>query len=294
MVPRRLLVSSFLLLLGLVGCSKSPPASQFPSASAALDRMKATYACARGVQGEGKLDHMNKAGRIRGDVMLMAVDPNRVRFDVISQFGVTLATLTSDGHQFSFFDMKNKAFLEGPPDPCNIARLTQVRMPAHALVRLMRGEAPLLIHESNAPTLEWDGGGHYVVEIPSRHEARQVLHLEPHPDDFGLPWNEQRVRVRYVSVVQREYVHFAASMSDFESSKTMPPREDELGLDPPIPPSGPACQIEVPRRIHVEVPYTKDDMRFRYEEVGLNPPLPQGVFTQPMPGGVRRQYVQCR
>ena len=282
-------------ILGAAGClSKDPPASQFPSASAALDRMKATYACARGVQGEGKLDHMNKEGRIRGDVMLMAVDPARVRLDVISQFGVTLATLTSDGRRFSFFDMKNKAFLEGPPEPCNIARLTQVRMPAHALVRLMRGEAPVLVHEPNAATIEWDGSGYYVVRIPSRHEARQIVHLEPSPDDFGLPYDKQRLRVRYVRVDQRDYVHFEARMSDHKDASTMPPREDELGLDPPTPPSGPACQAEIPRRIHVEVPYTRDDMRFRYEDVGLNPPLPQGVFTQPVPGGVRRQYVQCR
>lgn len=294
MVSRAVLASSVLTLIGLAGCAKSPPASQFPNGSAALAQMKDTYACARGVQGEGKLDHMNAAGRVRGDVMLMAVDPDRVRFDVISQFGVTLATLTSDGRRFSFFDMKNKSFLEGPPEPCNIARLTQVRMPAHALVRLMRGEAPLLQHEPAAATIEWDGSGYYVVRIPSRHESRQVVHLEPNPDDFHLPYEEQRVRVRYVSVTQRDYIHFEASMSDFEEAVTMPPREDELGLDPPIPPSGPACRAEVPRRIHVEVPYTSDDMRFRYEEVGLNPPLPRDVFTQPMPDGVRRQYVQCR
>ena len=281
-------------LLGLSACSKAPPPSQFPSASAALDRMKATYACARGVQGDAKLDHMNKAGRIRGDVMLLAVDPARVRFDVISQFGVTLATLTSDGHRFSFFDMQNKAFLEGPPDPCNIARLTQVQMPAHALVRLMRGEAPVLVHEATTATIEWDGSGYYVVRIPSRHEATEVVHLEPSPNDFNLPYQQQRLRVRYVSVTQREYVHFEATMSDHADAVTMAPREDELGIDPPIPPSGPACRAEIPRKIQVQVPYTRDDMRFRYEEVGLNPPLPVGVFTQPMPGGVRRQYVQCR
>lgn len=292
-LPTRLL--SF-LLLGLVsaGCSKSPPPSQFPNAAAALDRMKATYACARGVQGDGKLDHMNEAGRIRGDVMLMAADPARVRFDVISQFGVTLATLTSDGKKFSFFDMKNGSFLEGPPEPCNIARLTQVRMPAHALVRLMRGEAPLLVHQPQDATLEWSGSGYYVVRIASQHEAQQVLHLEPSPADFALPYQQQRIRVRRVLVTQRDYVHFEASMSDHEDAVTMNPREDELGLDPPIPPSGPACRAEVPRRIQVAVPYTGDDMRFRYEEVGLNPPLPEGVFVQPVPGGVSRQYVQCR
>lgn len=283
-----------LLLLGSAACSKAPPPSQFPTAHVALERMKATYACARGVQGDGKLDHMNEAGRIRGDVMLMAVDPERVRFDVVSQFGVTLATLTSDGTRFSFFDMKNGAFLEGPPDPCNIARLTQVRMPAHALVRLMRGEAPLLVHDPNAATIEWSGSGYYVVHIPSRHEARQEIHLEPSPSDFGLPYPQQRLRVRRVLVTQRDYIHFEASMSDHADAVTMKPREDELGIDPPIPPSGPACRAEIPRRIHVEVPYTRDDMRFRYEDVGLNPPLPEGVFTQPVPGGVRRQHVQCR
>jgi len=285
---------SYLLLLGSLGCSKAPPPSQFPTAQAALARMKAVYACTRGVQGDGKLDHMNEAGRIRGDVMLLAVDPARVRFDVVSPFGVTLATLTSDGQRFSFFDMKNSAFLEGPPEPCNIARLTQVRMPAHALVQLLRGEAPILVHKPEAATIQWNGSGYYRVQIPSRHEAMQELHLEPNPSDYALPYQQQRVRVLYVRVTQRDYVHFEASLFDHADAVTMQARIDELGIDPPIPPSGPACRAEIPRRIQVQVPYTHDDMRFRYEEVGLNPPLPDDIFTQPIPGGVRRQYVQCR
>ena len=289
------LLQKWLMALSLcaVGCAHSPPHSQFPSASAALDRMKETYACATGVQGEGKLDHMNKAGRIRGDVLLMAVDPASVRFDVVSPFGVTLATLTSDGKRFTFFDMGNNAFLEGPPEPCNIARLTQVKIPPHALVLLMRGQAPLLVHEANAATIEWSGSGHYVIRIPGRHESRQEIHLEPSPHDFALPFQQQRVRVRYVAVTQRSYVHFEAFLSEHKDAATMKARFDELGIDPPIEPSGPACRAEVPRRIHMAVPYTTDDMRFRYEEVGLNPPLPGGVFTQPVPGGVRRQYVGC-
>ncbi len=293
MIGRMIPLTLALAFLGTVACSKTPPASQFPNARTALDQMKSTYACARGISGEGKLDHMNKQGRIRGDVMLMAVDPARVRFDVISQFGVTLATLTSNNRRFSFFDMKNKAFLEGPPEPCNIARLTQVRMPAHALVRLMRGEAPLLAHDSSQATLRWDDG-HYVVVLFSQHEAREEIHLEPNPADYALHYAKQRLRVKYVKVMQRDYIHFEASLSGHKDATTMPPREDELGLDPPIPPSGPACRAEIPRKIHVQVPYTRDDMRFRYEDVGLNPPLPEGVFTQPMPSGVRRQFVQCR
>jgi hypothetical protein len=282
------------LMLWMVGCAAAPPPSQFPTGAAALDRMKATFDCARGIQGTSKIDHFNDRGRLRGDVMLFAVDPERVRFDVISPFGVLLATLTSDGDRFQFFDMKNKAFFEGPPEPCNIGRLTQVQIPAHALVKLLRGEAPLLVHEPSSPTLRWNGSGFYVVTIPSSHEAVEEVHLTPLPQDFNLPYNQQRVRVLSVTVTQQRYVHFRAELMDHEPSTTMPPRHDPDGIDPDIAPSGPQCQAEVPRRIHVEMPNVGDDLRVRFTEVGLNPPLPEGVFIQPVPGGVRRQYVTCR
>jgi len=40
----------------LTACGKPPPASVFPSADDALNRMKATYACVNGVQGTAKID----------------------------------------------------------------------------------------------------------------------------------------------------------------------------------------------------------------------------------------------
>jgi outer membrane lipoprotein-sorting protein len=256
--------------------------------------MKATYACAQGVQGSAKIDHFNDAGgRLRGEVQLFASDPNRIRFDVISPFGVLLATLTSDGQRFTFFDMKNRAFLEGPPDPCNIARLTQVRMPADALVRIMRGEAPILVHDPNATTIEWTHGA-YTVRIPGHYEAVQELRLIPYEEDFNLPFEQQRVKILGVSVTQRGFVHYNAELKDHEKSVTMPPRQDPDGLDQDIQPSGPACQVLVPRRIHVEMPYTKDDLLVHYENVGLNPPLPEGIFTQPVPGGVRHELAICK
>lgn len=293
MLSRTAVVPALCALL-CVACGKAPPPSQFPNGQAALDRMKATYACARGVQGSTKLDHFNDKGRIRGDVMLFAVDPSRLRFDVVSPFGVMLATLTANTHRFTFFDMKNKVFYEGPPEPCNISRLTQVQIPADALVKILRGEAPLLVHNPTAPSIEWSSG-HYVVTIPSINEAVETLELEPVPDDFTLPWNQQRIRVLKVSVTQRGYEHYKADLLDHATSVTMPPRHDPEGIDEDIPPSGPACSVQVPRRIHVEMVNTGDDLRLRYEEpAGLNPPLPEGIFTQPVPGGVRRQFVTCR
>jgi len=196
--------------------------------------------------------------------------------------------------RFSLFDMKNKTFLEGPPEPCNIARLTQVRMPPHALVKLMRGEAPVLVHDVAAPTIEWDGGGYYVVTVPSSHESVEKIHIQPLEADWNLPYQQQRIRVRRVTVMQRDYVHFDAEMNDHQLAQTMPPIVDETGIDPPIPPSGPACNVEVPRQIRLTVPYTTDDVMFRYKDAGVTPPLPEGVFEQPVPDGVQRRRVTCQ
>jgi hypothetical protein len=71
------------------------------------------------------------------------------------------------------------------------------------------------------------------------------------------------------------------------------PRVDPDGLDPPIPPSGPPCVIEVPRKIHIEVPEDDQDVQFRYDSVVVNPPLPEGVFRQPVPAGLQRVRVDC-
>lgn len=279
--------------LTVSACAAKPPASQFPNAAVALERMKASFECARGVQGEGKIDHIGEQGRVRGDVMLLAVDPDRVRFDVISPFGVTLATLTSNGRRFQLLDLRQKVLLEGPPQPCNIARLTQVPIPAHALVKLLRGEAPVLVHEPSAATIVWDGGGYYVVRIASTHEAVQEIHLRPAPEDFDLPYDKQRVQVLAVKVSQRDFVHYTADFDDFEAARTMEPRVDPTGLEPDVPPVGPACQLQIPRKIRVQVPHGDSDVLFIYEEAGLNPPVVPSVFTQPMPGGVSRRFVSC-
>ena len=97
-------------------CGRPPPASTFPSASAALDRMRATYACSRGIRGDAKIDYFDDNGRVRGSVLYKSMLPDQLRFDVYSPFGVMLSTLTSDGQNFTLFDLRQKQFLYGPAD----------------------------------------------------------------------------------------------------------------------------------------------------------------------------------
>src|SRR5262249_23601292 len=124
-------------LLALAGCpSVAPPPSRFPSAADAIARMKATYACDRGVKGDTKVDSLSHRGRVRGKVLLFGGRPSRIRFDLLSPppFNSIVATLTTDDDRFALLDQRERKFYEGPASACNIARLTEVPLEAHALV----------------------------------------------------------------------------------------------------------------------------------------------------------------
>ena len=277
----------------LTGCGTPPPASRVPTARAAVDRLHATQDCGLGIHANAKIDHFGKGGRVRGDLLAFAVWPERLRMDVISPFGVTLATLTSDGEKFSLYDLREKRFFFGPATACNIARLTTIPMPGHVLVSLLRGEAPVLKHAPEDATITWDSGGYYLVTIKGTNGAEQRIKVAPHPADFNLPWDKQRLRVLDVEVKQQGIVLYHAVLSDHKPAPMAQPIVDPDMLEPPVPTSGPVCTAELPRRIHVEVPGKDEDVLFRYESVTWNPPLPEGTFTQPIPPGVEVRRVTC-
>ena len=278
----------------LLGCpSAPPPASQLPSAAAAILRMRATHAGCNAVQANAKIDHFGKQGRVRGDLLMFAGVPANVRMDVISPFGVSLATLTTDGTRFSLADLRDKRFYVGPATACNIARLTTVPIPGHVLVDLFRGEAPVLKHDEAATKIAWSGSGYYVVTIPGTRDASEELHIAPTPDDLAKPWSDQRMRVLEVTVRQYGGVLYRAKLDDHARAPMAKERLDPDNLEPPIPPSGPECTAEIPRKIQVDVPDQDEEVKFTYEQVTWNPPLPEGTFVQPVPPGMPVVPVTC-
>lgn len=297
--PRRPLAAAwgvvFPVILG--GCGGAAPPSRFPDAEAALERMVATASCSRGIQGEAKIDYYGSQGRGRGSVLYKLELPDRLRFDVYSPFGVTLATLTSDGRDFSLFDMRARSFLRGPASTCNLARFTQVPVPPHALAQILRGEAPVLVHEPGTARIDWEsslfGEGHYVVTLPSRHAAFETITLVPRPDDWNRPWQSQRIRVLTVEVRQEQTALYRATLADHRVAHTAAPLVDPDFPGVATPPSGPPCDAEVPRRIRLEVPNGEQDLVLVNEKVVHNPPLVRGSFEQPVPGGVRLRHVEC-
>jgi hypothetical protein len=277
-----------------IGCGNPPPASQVPSARAALDRLHASQDCGIGITATAKIDHFGKQGRVRGDLLAIALWPARLRLDVVGPMNSGIvATLTSDSGRFSLTDLREHKFLYGPAKACNIARLTTVPMPGHVLVSLLRGEAPVLKHDDAQATVSWSKSGYYVVKIPSTRNAEEELHIAPHPSDFGRPWQEQRMRLVDVQVKQEGIVLYHAELDEHQPAAMSKPRVDPDGIDPPVQPSGPVCAAELPRKIHVEVPNKDEDVQFRYDDVSWNPPVIDGLFTQPVPNGLEVVRVTC-
>ena len=280
------------LAAALAGCARPPPVSQFPTADAALARLHESQACSRGVSAEAKLDYFGPRGRLRGNVMYLMSAPDRVRLDLYSPFGAVLSTLTSDGEKFALLDPRTKRFFYGPANACNLSRFTQVSLPPPVLVDLLRGDAPVLVHAASGAAVKWEGG-RYVVSVQSTRGATERIELEPVPEDFAKPWSEQRVRVLSIEVVQLGVSLYKVELEGHERADTAPARVDPDGLEPPVPPSGPACSAELPRRIHVEVTGEGHDLVLGLREGAHNPPHSAGSYSQERPGGVRAEYAPC-
>jgi len=284
-----LAVSSFLFS----GCvSVPPPASQVPSAASAIERLRATGDCEVALKAKAKIDHFSEHGRVRGDLYMFVAVPARLRLDAISPFGVALATLTSDGTSFALADLRARRFYVGPASACNIARLTTVPLPAHVLVDLLRGQAPVVRHDS-AGSVVWSPKGYYVVTLHGTRDATEELRLTPHPDDRDKPWDQQRMRLLDVLVWQKGVLLYHASLDDHRAAPMSAPLVDAAGLDPTLPPSGELCRAEAPRKIHVEVPALGEDVIFRYDDIAWNPPLPEGTFAQAPREGLATTPVTC-
>jgi hypothetical protein len=273
-------------------CHRAAPPSRFPSARDAIERMRAGVACSRGLTGEGTLDYFGDEGRVRAKTLYVVARPTSLRFDVVNPMGGVLSTLTSDGRVFAYSDLRERVFLRGPADECNLEQALKVPLPPEALGELLSGQAPILVHGPEGATLAWDSGA-YVMDSAREHQATERVRLVPRDEDWERPWQEQRLRVLEVSVSQRGLVLYEASLDEHRAAKIAEPRVDPDGLEPIVPPSGPSCEAEVPRRVRFLVPGAGRDIVFLQGDVRHNPPLTPELFTQTPAAGMHVRRSSC-
>lgn len=287
---RGFVLLSFLTLA--LGCQRAAPPSQFPTARALISKVQSEQECSRGLVGEAKIDYFGDEGRVRADALYVLARPSRIRFDVLSPLGGVLSTLTSDGKKFAFDDRRQKLHVTGTASQCNLTQALRVPVPPEALTQLLTGLPPVLQHESGQAQLSWSSGS-YLITVKSRHRASQQLRFLPRDEDWGLPWQKQRVRLISVEVSQQNRALYRASLSDYFSASTAAPRVDPDGLEPDILPSGPQCSAELPRAVRFVVPGAGSDLLLEQKTVHHNPPLTTGLFQQMPTPGTRLRESQC-
>ena len=139
-----------------------------------------------------KIDHMAHGGeRVRVKVNMLLARGGKLRFEADSPLGGALATLTSDGQQFSLLDVRSNRFLTGPAKACNVARLIRLAIPPDDIVAVLMGGAPL---ERNAQGVSWDPnhGGREVLTLATPDGGQETIELDAHDKRWDVMRAERR------------------------------------------------------------------------------------------------------
>lgn len=275
-VPRCLVVLGLLLgvCAGASGCGPSGACPAYPHTgpSAALAAHREARAVTRVVRAEARVDTRGREGRVRGTVMMFLERPDRVRFDVLTQFGAA-AILTSDGERFQLTDVRENRFLEGPTCPSNIARLLGVSLEGAEVARFLMGDTPRLDPAEASMACEGDG---YTVTLRAPDGRRQELaFLVPTADRNARP-ADQRLRL------------VRSELFDATGATVWRVRYDDYRVV-----RDGSTEVELPFVVHFEDERHDADTLVRFQDIALNVTVPAGAFSQTPTPGLSSEYVAC-
>lgn len=259
------------------------PARRFRSGPAIVEHHARLLAWAETLRAEARVDRRESGApaeraRLRGTVYMMAERPDRVRFDVMTQFGPA-AILTSDAGSFALTDLREQRFLVGPSCAESVALLLGLPMEAEQVGRLLFGEAPRIDGEEHDVTCE---NGRYRVEVRGPDGSRQSLAYEVRAHDLAEPPESQRLRLRETSVRGPDGAE--ALRIRWDDHRFVPDPRSEAS-----PPEG----IALPHRIHIELPREGIDVLVRLERIEINVDLPDDAFRQEPRPGLEIEPVEC-
>jgi hypothetical protein len=252
----------FVALVVSTACGPTPrPADAYEDVGVLLADWSAKRAAVRSLRATGRIDQFGKDQRISGMVYVFARLPDALRVDLVSPLGHSLAVLAAQAGRFSMHDVREGRFLQGPAQPCNIARLVQIPLPVEDVVRLLIGSTPRI---EGSPSLVWDPDkGAYAVTLDDG-DAQQKLLIGP--DRRVLPLLRSKLT-----------------------------RRGEVAFDVLLERWSPAGAHTLPREIRVKMPSKDVDLLLRYDLEGLEPDvnLPQDAFQLVPPPGMKIEEVTC-
>ena len=262
-----------LLLGALLGACGGPkcPALLITDPAKALASRQYDAAAIRSLRAEAKVDQRGKGGRVKGRVLMFVERPDRVRFDVMTQFGPVLV-LSSDGLTFALSDFKENRFMTGPACARNIARLVGVSISGEAVTSVLLGDVPAIQAGSDVMSCSKEGGSR--VERRGKDGALQTIELAVHESDMKKPPAQQRSELREVSY------------SDARGKRLYRVRYEDYGA---VGKSG----LRLPFTVRIEDFGSESDAVLRFSSIDLNVHVPEEAFAQTPRAGLRVEAVSC-
>lgn len=287
-------VGAALALTLCLGCGPAPK-SRFPSPRELIGQLRHQSECSRAVSGEARLTFRDQKGSVSGQVYYVAAAPGSLRFDVVSPFGATLSTLTTNGQDFSLLDVAQGRVFRGAAKACTVARFTRVPLPPEALVETLRGRPATIVHTNEE--LGWTARafepGYYRVRLSDPGGGTQELRIGVHPDDFGRDWSAQRLRYLGTQVWNQGTALYSIQLRGYRQAARKVSAVDPSDPLAPVPlPSGPECSAELPAEIAFEVPGAAYGLTVTNTEVAHNPPLGGDLFS-PLLASAPPSWIYC-
>lgn len=274
---RPLPLSFALALAGLLltGCPHVVrPTLPWSDAQLALRAHDSLRLRVRTLRAEARADERGTQGRIRGTVLMFVERPDRVRFDVMTQFGPA-AALTSDGRTFAMADFRERTFRTGRACPSSIARLLGMPLTSADVGSLLLGGTPRIPSVRETISVDEDDG-HYHVVLFGRDGGRQEIDFGIRAADEHAPPAEQRLRLLRTEVFDaRGKTMWRVTYDDYRVVLI-----GEQG-------------VAVPYEVFFEDPRRETDTRLRFEDIALNVTVPEGAFQQTPAPGLRVEEIPC-
>jgi outer membrane lipoprotein-sorting protein len=270
LVARARLIALFMLLSATAGCKSAPacPVQLRTDAAKAIDEHASRQAGWKAIKAEARVTQWGTNGRIRGTVLMFLEQPNRVRFDVMTQVGPA-AVLTSDGETFQLSDLREGVFLHGPTCPENIARLLGISVDAQHVLRLLTGDTPMI--EASERSMECVDG-QYVVTLVALDGATQEVAFSVNDADREKAAASQRLTLRR-----------STERGPDGKARWTATYDDYIDVE------GHAFPTNV--RFVDEV--NGADTSVRVKSISLNPEVPDGVFQQVPSPGMSIEFASC-
>lgn len=258
------------LLLGACGGATCPKL-QIADPVRALASRRYDASAIRSLRAEAKVDQRGREGRVKGRVLMFVERPDRMRFDVMTQFGPALI-LTSDGRSFALSDFKDDRYLTGEACQQNIARLIGVALSGEAVASVLLGDLPPLAAVSESVQCSGEGG--YRVERRAADGARQSIELAVLDSDLGAAPEAQRSELRAVSYWNAQgKALYRVRYEDYRAVA--------------------GGTLRLPFTVHIEDLANDSDALLHFQSIDANVQVPADAFTQTPRSGLRIEQVTC-